>query len=93
MQFSWSSEKQANVALSTAEVEYVSGYLGTQKAIWLRRFIEGLGEKLNTPMLNMDNQGLIADTLTKTLAKPSFEKFNQMMDLIENNDQEGVLQK
>jgi len=41
----------------------------------------------------MDNQGMIADTLTKVLAKPSFEKFNQMMDLIENNDQAGVLQK
>ena len=88
-----SSKKQGNVALSTAELEYVSGCLGTQETTWLRRFIEGLGEKLNTPMLNMDNQGLIADTLTKTLAKPSFEKFNQMMDLIENNDQEGVLQK
>ena len=71
----WSSKKQANVALSTAEVEYVSGYLGTQKAIWLRRFIEGLGEELNTPTLNMDNQGKIAVTLTKALAKPSLEKF------------------
>ena len=70
----------------------VSGCLGTQEAIWLKRFIEGLGKTLNTSMLNMDNQG-IADTLTKALAKPSFEKFNQMMDLIENNDQEGVLQK
>ena len=67
--------------------------MGTQETIWLRRFVEGLGETLNTPMLNMDNQGKIADTLTKALAKPSFEKFNQMMDLIENNDQEGVLQK
>ena len=44
-------------------------------------------------MLNMDNQGMIADTLTKALPKPSFKKFNQIMDLIENNDQEGVLQK
>jgi len=51
--------------------------LGTQKAISLRRFIEGLGDKLNTPMLNMNNQGKIADTLTKALAKPSFEKFTQ----------------
>ena len=75
-----SSKKQGNVALSTAEAEYVSSCLGTQEAICLRRFIEGLGETLNTPMLNMDNQGMIADTLTKALAKPSFEKFNQMMD-------------
>jgi len=55
--------------------------LGTQKAIWLKRFIEVLGETLNTPMLNMDNQGKIADTLTKALAKPAFEKFTQMMGL------------
>ncbi len=120
---SWSSKKQASIALSTAEAEYVSGCLGTQEAVWLRRFIEGLGEKLNTPILNMDNQGaialgknpvhhnrtkhidikyhfirekvlngeidlrycptqdMIADTLTKALAKPSFKKFSQMMGL------------
>jgi len=120
---SWSSKKQANVALSTAEAEYVSGCLGTQEAIWLRRFIGGLGETLNTPILNMDNQGaialgknpvhhsrtkhidikyhfirekvlnkeinlkycptqdMIADTLTKALAKPAFEKFTRMMGL------------
>ena len=76
-----SSKNQGNVALSTAELEYVSGCLGTQETTWLRRFIEGLGEKLNTPMLNMDNQGLIADTLTKALARPAFEKFTQMMGL------------
>ena len=52
---SWSSKKQANIALSTAEAEYVSGCSGTQEAIWLKRFIEGLGKKLNAPILNMDN--------------------------------------
>ena len=67
-----SSKKQGNVALLPAELEYVSGCLGTQETIWLRRFIEGLGETLNTPMLNMDDQAL---------AKPSFEKFTQMMGL------------
>ena len=36
-----SSKKQGNVALSTAELEYVSGCLGTQETIWLRRFIDG----------------------------------------------------
>jgi hypothetical protein len=66
---------------------------GNSRSYLLRGFIEGLGEKLNTPMLNMNNQGMIADILTKALAKSSFEKFNQMMDLIENNNQEGVLQK
>ena len=54
---SWSSKKQANVALSTAEAEYVSGCLGTQEAIWLRRDIERLGDILNTPILNMGTQG------------------------------------
>ena len=49
-----------------------------------------LNEEIN--LKYCPTQEMIADTLTKTLAKPSFEKFNQMMDLIENNDQEGVLQ-
>ena len=30
------------------------------EAIWLKGFIEELGEKLNTPILNIDNQGAIA---------------------------------
>ena len=38
---SQSSKKQGNVALSTAEVEYVSGCWGTQETIWLRRFTDG----------------------------------------------------
>ena len=36
---SWLSKKQATVALSTAEAEYVALSMATQEAVWLRRLL------------------------------------------------------
>ena len=36
---SWLSKKQATVALSTAEAEYVALSAATQEVIWLRRLL------------------------------------------------------
>ncbi|XP_024164205.1 uncharacterized protein LOC112171226 [Rosa chinensis] len=41
--FSWGSNKQQSVALSTTEVEYVSAAEATSQAIWLRRILEDFG--------------------------------------------------
>ena len=41
---SWLSKKQATVALSTAEAEYVALSTATQEAIWLRRLLADVGE-------------------------------------------------
>ncbi len=40
---SWSSKKQACVALSTMEAEFVACSAAAQEAIWLRRFLQDLG--------------------------------------------------
>ena len=40
---SWLSQKQATVALSTAEAEYVALGSATQEAIWLRQLLADLG--------------------------------------------------
>ncbi|KAJ4744662.1 Gag-Pol polyprotein [Rhynchospora pubera] len=40
---SWASKKQTCVALSTMEAEYIACSAATQEAIWLRRFLKGLG--------------------------------------------------
>jgi hypothetical protein len=57
---SWASKKQAVVALSTVEAEYISGSLGVQEAIWEAKFLEEIGIKVDTPTLMQDNQGTIA---------------------------------
>lgn len=42
--FSWSSGKQQCVALSTAEVEYISACEATTQATWLRFVLKDFGE-------------------------------------------------
>ena len=59
---SWMSKKQATVALSTTEAEYVALCSATQEAIWLRRLLGDLdGDLVNGPTRILgDNQGAIA---------------------------------
>ena len=47
--FSWASVKQCNVALSTAEAEYVSVAEATAQAIWLRFVLSDFGEEQVEP--------------------------------------------
>ena len=57
---SWCSRKQATVAKSTTEAEYVSLSLATQEAIWLRRLMNDLGNRMMLPtLIYEDNQGAI----------------------------------
>jgi hypothetical protein len=39
---SWQSRKQSNIALSTAEVEYIAACFASCEAIWLRKLLTGL---------------------------------------------------
>ena len=57
---SWCSRKQTTVAKSTTEAEYVSLSIATQEAIWLRRLMTDLGNRMSLPtIINEDNQGAI----------------------------------
>jgi len=59
--FFWASKKQATVAQSTAEAEYVAAAEATSQAIWLRRILEDMGEKQDEPTkINYDNKSAIA---------------------------------
>jgi len=61
--FSWASKKQAIVAQSTAEAEYVAAAEATSQAIWLRRILKDMGEKQSGPTtINCDNKSTIAMT-------------------------------
>ena len=59
--FSWASKKQATVAQSTAEAEYVAAAEATSQAIWLRRILEDMNEKQDGPTtIHCDNKSAIA---------------------------------
>ena len=58
---SWLSKKEATVALSTTEAEYVAPSTATQEAVWLRRLLADMGEPPEGPTeIYEDNQGAIS---------------------------------
>ena len=58
---SWLSKKQAIVALSTSEAEYIALSVATQEAVWLRRLLVDLkGNSVCPTVMMEDNQGTIA---------------------------------
>ncbi|KAL0319362.1 UNVERIFIED_CONTAM: putative disease resistance protein RGA3 [Sesamum angustifolium] len=61
--FSWASKKQATVAQSSAEAEYIAAAATSNQAIWLRRILEDIGEKQEEPTtIYCDNKSAIAIT-------------------------------
>ena len=119
---SWASRKQATVAKSSTEAQYVALNSATQKAVWLRRLVEDLGRQMDAlTTIYEDSQGaielaknakyhnrtkhidichhfvrervvsneiqviycptgdMIADIMTKGLAKHSFEKLRNLL--------------
>ncbi|KAL0387090.1 UNVERIFIED_CONTAM: Retrovirus-related Pol polyprotein from transposon RE1 [Sesamum radiatum] len=61
--FSWASKKQATVAQSSVEAEYIAAAATSNQAIWLRRILEDIGEKQEEPTtIYCDNKSAIAIT-------------------------------
>ena len=54
---SWLSKKQATVALSTAEAEYVALSQAAHEGIGLRRLLSDLGMKAKSTVILENNQG------------------------------------
>ena len=57
---SWFSKKQATVALSTAEAEYVALSQAAQEGTWLKRLLTELGMSDSPTVILEDNQGAMA---------------------------------
>ena len=60
---SWRSSKQDTVADSTTEAEYIAASEAAKEAIWIKKFIAGLGvvpSILDLVNLYYDNNGAIA---------------------------------
>ena len=55
----WSSKKQATVALSTAEAEYISVSACCSQLIWLKTQLEDYKLKINSIPLFCDNMSAI----------------------------------
>ncbi|KAL0361165.1 UNVERIFIED_CONTAM: Retrovirus-related Pol polyprotein from transposon RE1 [Sesamum radiatum] len=47
--FSWASKKQATVAQSSAEAEYIAAAAASNQATWLRRILEDMGRSKRSP--------------------------------------------
>ena len=59
----WSSKKQKTVALSSAEAEYIAATDAACEAIWLRRLLSDLQQKIEEPtVICCDNMSAIAMT-------------------------------
>jgi hypothetical protein len=86
---SWSSRKQATVAKSSSEAEYVALSLAAQEAIWLQRLMCDLGKTIDKPTIIFeDNQGAIE------LAKnPKYHNRTKHIDVCHHFVRERVLSK
>ncbi|GJT30182.1 retrovirus-related pol polyprotein from transposon TNT 1-94 [Tanacetum coccineum] len=57
---SWSSKKQASVALSSTEAEYVAAAAASCQAIWLRRILKDVGhEQVKPAIIKCDNKSTV----------------------------------
>ena len=68
---SWSSRRQDDIALSTAESEYVSLNEAAKEAVWVERFVGEITKEEESALLKCDNQSAI-----KVAANP--EKHQKM---------------
>jgi hypothetical protein len=57
---SWSSKRQATVATSTTEAEYMASAAAVKEAIWLRSLLNHMGGDETTVMIKGDNQSALA---------------------------------
>ncbi|KAI4312035.1 hypothetical protein MLD38_036891 [Melastoma candidum] len=87
MLISWHSKKQASVALSTAEAEYVAAASCCAQLLWMRQQLEDYGFKFDNIPIRCDNTSAI--NLTKNLVQHSRFKHIELRhhfirDLVQN---------
>ena len=84
---SWSSKKQATVAKSSTEAEYVALSMAAQEAIWLNQLMGDLGQNMDRPItIFEDNQGAME------LAKnPKYHNRTKHIDICHHFVRERVM--
>ncbi|KAJ0589103.1 putative RNA-directed DNA polymerase [Helianthus annuus] len=85
----WSSKKQASVALSSTEAEYIAASGATCEAIWLRRVLEDFGFKqLEATTIFCDNKSTISLSKNPVLHKRSKHielRYHFMREMVEQD--------
>jgi hypothetical protein len=85
---SWSSRRQATVAASTTEAEYMAAAAATKEAVWLRKLLKDLGINAGTVNIMADNQSAIK--LTKN---PIASARSKHIDVVYHFARERVARK
>ena len=89
---SWKSSKQATVADSTTEAEYIAASDAAKEAVWLKKFIGELGvvpSIANPIALYCDNNGAIAqakEPRSHQRSKHILRRFHLIREIIERGD-------
>jgi hypothetical protein len=70
--FSWSSRLQPTVAVSTTEAEYMAAAAAVREAMWIRKLLPELGQKVETVKIMGDNTAtlkLLSNSITTDRSK------------------------
>ena len=74
---SWSAKKQATVADSSTEAEYISASAAGREIIWMRTLLQELGFNISQPsILHVDNQSAL-----KVLRNPEHHSRMKHIDI------------
>nr|GEX39229.1 putative retrotransposon protein [Tanacetum cinerariifolium] len=88
----WKSAKQSIFATSSAEAEYIAAFDASKKAVWVRKFISGLGvvSTIEEPIsMYCDNTGAIAIANESVITKGARHfraKVHYLREVIECGD-------
>ena len=89
---SWRSGKQATVAQSTIESEYIAASEAADEAVWLRKFVIGLGvvPSMQDPVvIYCDNMGAIANAKeprSHSTAKHILPRYHVIREYVKRGD-------
>ena len=85
---SWSSKRQATVAASTTEAEYIAMAAAVREALWLRQLLKDLAMVVDTVDIFADNQGAI-----KLVKNPVVSNRSKHIDVVYHFARERVARK
>jgi len=85
---SWASRRQATVAASTTEAEYIAAATAVKEALWLRQLAADLHERTTTITIKADNQSAI-----KLLKNPVSSMRSKHIDVAYHFARERVARK
>ena len=85
---SWSSKRQATVAASTTEAEYIAMAAAVREALWLRQLLKDLAMGVDTVDIFADNQSAI-----KLVKNPVVSNRSKHIDVVYHFARERVARK